>query len=86
MKYDTESSAATVVKSFVSGKPDFQVLWNLMVSETTRVGDVRTRAAFVNHEMRKEYVCRRYGIVSANDVIRMVSKLEKRSGMRRRYR
>jgi len=51
-----------------------------MISEATRIGDTRMRAAFVNHEFRKEYICRRFGIVSANDVARTVTGLEKRIG------
>jgi len=60
--------------------PNFGRLWSAMVSESERVGNDRLRSAFLNHSTKKEYICRKYGIVSATDVVRVISKIESRRG------
>lgn len=50
-----------------------------MVSESDRIGDDRMKSIFLNNNLRKEYICRRMGIVSSADINRVISKaLEKR--------
>lgn len=41
-------------------------------------GDERLKATLVNHEGRREYICRKLGVVSDGDVRRLRSRLEAR--------
>jgi hypothetical protein len=60
-------------------KPDFGNLWSLMISESERTGNDRVKSAFLNNSSRKEYVCRKFGIISAADVSRLASVKRRRA-------
>jgi hypothetical protein len=56
---------------------NFNSLWNKMVQELTRIGDVKTKNVFLNNAHQKEYICRHFNVISEADVIREISKAEK---------
>ncbi len=60
-------------------RPDFNALWNMLVDVATRCGNDRVKATLVNHQGRKEYICRKLGVVSFNDVTRIEAGLRKPS-------
>ncbi len=61
------------VKLRVTKPPDFNALWTAMLASAEARGDKRTAAALRNHESRKETICRKMGIVSTADVVRITS-------------
>jgi hypothetical protein len=52
-------------------KQNFSALWTSLLAAAGRTGDERLKAVLMNHESRKEHICRRLGVVSAADVRRM---------------
>ena len=58
---------------------DFKALWEKLVAAAQTAGDVRMKAALLNHASQKEYICRRLGVVCESDISR-VSREFKRSG------
>lgn len=61
-------------------KPNFQALWTRLAYVAEEVGDPRLRAVLKNHEDRREYICRKLGVVSEADVQRI---RDQREGRRR---
>lgn len=55
--------------------PDFRALWDRLVAAASASGDGRMRAALVNNEGRKEWICRRLGVVSDADVARVAASM-----------
>jgi hypothetical protein len=62
----------------VTAKPNFKALWGMMVGLADEIGDSRLRAVLMNHEDRREHICRRLGVVSAGDVERIRDRRKKR--------
>jgi len=60
------------VSSFMKTKsqPDFTALWNLLISVSRSSGNERLRSTLMNHHTKKEYICRKLGVVSDMDVKR----------------
>lgn len=52
--------------------PKFEVLWQRMVSVATETEQTRLLSVLKNHSDNKEYIMRKLGIVSENDVKRLV--------------
>ncbi len=59
-------------------KPNFQALWTRLASVAEEVGDSRLHALLKNHEDRREYICRRLGVVTEADVQRIRAQREAR--------
>lgn len=56
---------------------DFRALWDKLVAAASASGDTRLLATLTNNEGRKEWICRRLGIVSDADVARVSSSMRK---------
>ena len=52
-------------------KPNFASLWERLKTVAEMNGDDRLKSMLLNHERRKEYICRKLGVVSDADVNRM---------------
>jgi len=52
-------------------KPDFKSLWSEAVKSAKDSGDARLAAVLENFINKKEYICRRLGIISSVDVYRV---------------
>ena len=59
--------------------PDFNKLWYMMLHEMHRISNSRYKALLMNHEAKKERICRKLGIVSAKDVIRLTKTIEQKT-------
>jgi len=55
---------------------DFNKLWKMALSQMERIQNPRYKSLFLNHEQNKERLCRKLGIVSAQDVVRLTSAIE----------
>lgn len=62
----------------MAAKPNFQALWVRLAHIAEEVGDSRLRAVLKNHEDRREYICRKLGVVTEADVQRIRSQREAR--------
>ena len=60
-----------------AARPNFQVLWRLLVGAAEKAGNDRYKAILTNHANRQEYICRKLGVVCAADVERITKKLQK---------
>ena len=74
----TVATVSSVMSAGDKSAPNFGKLWSAVVSELERVGNDRLRSTFLNHSTKKEYICRKYGIISATDIMRVISKVERR--------
>lgn len=54
-----------------TSRPDFLALWNVLLGEATKSGDDRLKAVLLNHSSKKEYICRKLGVVSVADLKRV---------------
>jgi hypothetical protein len=54
-----------------------------MVGLSEEFGDPRLRAVLTNHEDRREYICRKMGVVSSGDIERLRAARQGRKGRRR---
>ncbi len=52
---------------------NFARLWERLKQEAELRGDIRMKAVLLNHEKKKEYICRKLGVVTESDVNRVVS-------------
>lgn len=57
---------------------NFGALWIRLMSIASKVGDDRMKAALMNHENKKERICRRLGVISEADVQRMETIFKRR--------
>ena len=53
-----------------------------MVGLAEEFGDARLRAVLTNHEGRREYICRKLGVVSDGDIRRLRAARQGRKGRR----
>lgn len=58
--------------------PDFRSLWDKLVASAAASGDSRMTAALLNHEGRKEVICRKLGVVGDADVARVAKSMRPR--------
>ena len=54
---------------------NFSQLWDRLKTEAELSGDDRMVAVLMNHERKKEYICRRLGVISDADVTRVAGKI-----------
>ena len=54
-------------------RPNFQALWTRLMTITMSSGDERFRAVLLNHTDKKEYICRKLGVVTEADVQRILN-------------
>lgn len=55
---------------------NFKALWTLMVGVAENVNNERMKATLLNHANKKEYICRKLGIISSADVKRFQDTLQ----------
>lgn len=60
-------------------KIDFNALWNATISELKTIDQPRLESVFQNFKSNPEYVCRKYGIVSVQDIERLRNKLKNKN-------
>jgi hypothetical protein len=60
-----------------AARPNFQVLWNLLVGVAEKTGNARFKAILANHANRQEYICRRLGVICQADVDRYAKKFQR---------
>ena len=60
-----------------AARPNFQVLWRLLVGAAEKAGNERYKAILTNHSNQQEYICRKLGVVCAADVERIAKQLKK---------
>lgn len=60
-----------------AARPNFEALWTMLLSAAVQGGNDRFTATIKNHSERKEYICRKLGVVCAVDVARIGQKLKK---------
>jgi hypothetical protein len=60
----------------MKSQPDFTSLWNLLVAASKTSGNERLQSTLMNHSSKKEYICRKLGVISGTDINRykIVSK------------
>lgn len=56
--------------------PDFISLWRLCIKEFEKLNLPRQKAVFLNHEHKKEEICRRFNIVTVEDISRLSKYIE----------
>ena len=52
-------------------KPDFQILWTRMMGVAMESSDQEMKSILLNHTTKKEYICRKLGIVMEADILRI---------------
>ena len=57
---------------------NFGALWTRLVYAATSAGDERFKATLMNHEGRKEGICRRLGVICLADVDRIEAVIKGR--------
>jgi len=57
---------------------NFGALWTRLVHSAASAGDDRLKAALLNHEGRKEHICRRLGVICLADVDRIEAMVKSR--------
>jgi hypothetical protein len=67
-------------RALQAARPNFQVLWNLLVGVADKVGNDRFKAILSNHANRQEYICRKLGVICQADVDRISKKFQKPIG------
>jgi hypothetical protein len=55
---------------------NFAKLWDRLKAEAEIAEDERMKAVLMNHEKRKEYICRKLGVVSDADINRISIELK----------
>lgn len=55
---------------------NFIQLWERLKNEAEICGDEGMRSVLMNHERRKEYICRKLGVISETDVKRISTDLK----------
>jgi len=66
----------------VKKNTDFNNLWKLIHKVTTEEGDPKLAAIFSNHSDKREYICRKFGIMSLPDVERFRKQIQNRKNFR----
>ncbi len=62
---------------------NFTKLWERLKVEIELLGDQRLKAVVSNHEQRKEYICRKLGIISDADINRLTKQLRSKPRLTR---
>ena len=57
-------------------KIDFSLLYRHLLAEAKSSGSMRLKNTLDNNESRKEYICRKLGVVSPADVVRISATLK----------
>ena len=57
-------------------KTDFSLLYRHLLAEAKSSGNVRLKNTLDNNESRKEYICRKLGVVTPADVVRISANLK----------
>lgn len=57
-------------------KPDFNKLWGLFLNEMKRISNDNYKIILLNNENNKERICRKLGVVSEQDILRIVKNLK----------
>ena len=58
-------------------RPNFQILWRMLVTAAEKVGNEKYKALLNNHSDKQEYICRKLGVICSADVERISKKLQK---------
>jgi len=61
---------------FMKSSVNFSRLWERLSQEAERSGNTRLKSVLLNHERKKEYICRKLGVVTESDVNRIVSEVK----------
>jgi hypothetical protein len=64
--------------------PNFQALWIRLLSLAQEMGDNRLKATLENHREKPEYICRKFGVVTESDVLRIRNDLTSKSRFSRK--
>ncbi len=54
---------------------NFSQLWERLRYEAENCGNERFKAVLMNHDKKREYICRKLGIISDTDITRMTDKI-----------
>jgi len=57
---------------------NFSALWDRLINVANETNDARLKAILQNHATKKEYICRKLGVVSEMDVQRIKKKSDKK--------
>jgi hypothetical protein len=63
-----------------SHRPNFAILWRLLLGVAEKAGHEKYKALLNNHAEKQEYICRKLGVVCSADVERISKKLQKPIG------
>lgn len=56
-------------------RTDFTALWNRLFHVAESSGDVKLKALLMNHSERREYICRKLGVITEADVNRVHERI-----------
>lgn len=67
-----------------TNKISFVKLWDHLKLESELAHDDRFKAVLMNHITRKEYICRKLGVVTEADVARVAAELKQKELKRKK--
>jgi hypothetical protein len=55
--------------------PNFNALWIQFLDMTKKTNNIRLKSVLENHRNRPEYICRKFGVISGADIVRIQNKI-----------
>lgn len=66
----------------IKSRADFNNVWKLLNKVIHEEGDSRLTAIFNNYSNKKEYICRKFGIISLPDIERFRRQIQDKKNFR----